>query len=110
MLLNNGLTSAYIRRGDGFRNEITDGGTTIVCSAYMTDYDEPLKSFSDRAYSVALSNHADFNETLEFVRETNAKVVVTDNTRNHGHDLAIAINQRLSGVTAMPSTNQRSDF
>ena len=95
-------------KGDGFRNEVTDGGTTIVCSAFMVDVDDPLKVFSDRAYSVALSNHADFYETLEYVKATKAKVIVTDNTRNHGQELAMAINQSLIGVRAVPSTNLQS--
>lgn len=93
-------------KGDGFRNELTDGGTSIVCSAYIVDFGQPYKAFSDRSYSVALSNHADFAETLEYIHATNARVVVTDNTRNHGQDLAIAINQRLDGVVAMASTNR----
>lgn len=101
---------SYVRlysKGDGFRNELTDGGTTVVCSAFMADTHEPLKAFSDRAYSVALSNHADFHETLEYVKATGAKLVVTDNTRNHGQELAFAIKERLNGVTALVSTNQQ---
>ena len=100
---------AYVRlysKGDGFPNEMTDGGTTIVCSAFMTDFDDPLKSFTDRAYSIALSNHADFTETLEYIQATKASIVVTDNTRNHGQELALAINRRLEGVVAVPSTNK----
>lgn len=101
---------SYVRlysKGDGFGNEPTKDGTTIVCSAFMVDSDHPLKTYSERAYSVALSNHADFTETLEYVRATNASLVVTDNTRNHGQELAIAISERLDGVAAMPSTNKR---
>lgn len=100
---------AYIRlysKGDGFPNEMLDGGTTIVCSAFMTDFDDPVKAFTDRAYSIALSNHADFTETLEYIQATKASVVVTDNTRNHGQELAMAINRLLDGVVAVPSTNQ----
>jgi len=73
----------------------------------MTSADDPLRELSERAYSIALSNHADFNETIDYVRATKAKFVITDNTRNCGQELAIAINQRLSGVTALVSTNQR---
>ena len=65
----------------------------------------PLMTFSDNSYSVALSNHADFNETLRYVEATGAKIVVTDNTRNHGIDLADAINEFLPKVNARPSTN-----
>ena len=94
-------------KGDGFPNEITDGGTTVVCSAFLAEADEPLRSYSPRAFSVALSNHADFAGTLAYVEATGAKVVVTDNTRNHGIDLAVAISQALPNVLVKPSTNQR---
>lgn len=98
---------SYVRlysKGDGFGNERTEG-TSVDCSAYMVRTDHPLLRFSDRAYRVALSNHADFEETLAYVEATGARTVVTDNTRNHGIDLAIAINNRLEGVRAEPSTN-----
>ena len=98
----------YIRlysKGDDFRNEQI-GGTSITCSAYMVNTDHPLMTYSERAYSVALSNHADFHGTLAYVEATGAKRVVTDNTRNHGFELAIAINKHLTGVCAYPSTNK----
>ena len=98
---------AYVRlysKGDGFGNEPA-GGTSVTCSAYMTNVDHPLITYSERAYGVALSNHADFNGTLAYIEATGAKKVVTDNTRSHGWDLAIAINQRLAGVEAKPSSN-----
>ena len=98
---------SYIRlysKGDGFGNELIEG-TTITCSAYMVDSNHPRKAYSERAYSVALSNHADFHETLAYVEATGAKKVVTNNTQNHGWELAIAINNHLSGIHAQPSTN-----
>ena len=98
---------SYIRlysKGDSFGNELI-AGTNITCSAYMVNTDHPLLQFSERAYQVALSNHADFEGTLAYVEATGAKRVVTDNTRTHGVNLAIAINNRLPGVRAEPSTN-----
>ena len=92
-------------KGDGFRNEMVEG-TTVVCSAYMVEADCPMREFSERAYTVALSNHADFNETLKYVKATGARRVITDNTRNKGCELAKALNERLSGVEALPSTNR----
>lgn len=100
--------SSYVRlysKGDPFGNELIEG-TAITCSAYMTGPDNPLLEFSERAYRVALSNHADFDETLAYIEATGARMVVTDNTRSHGIDLAIAINQRLAHVRADPSTNR----
>ena len=97
---------SYLRlysKGDGFRNELIEG-TAVTCSAFMVDTGNPLRRYSERAYSIALSNHADFEETLAYVEATGAKRVVTDNTRNHGVDLALAI-RSLPGVEAEPSTN-----
>ena len=99
---------SYIRlysKGDGFGNEPVDG-TSIICSAYfMVKDDHPLRAYSDRSYQVALSNHADFDETLEYVKATGAKQVITDNTQTHGIDLAVSINSLLQNVRAEPSTN-----
>ena len=100
---------SYIRlysKGDGFRNE-SIAGTSIKCSAYMATHSSssPLTSFSENSFSVALSNHADFLETLKYIEATGAKIVITDNTRNHGIELANAVNERLPGIKARPSTN-----
>ena len=91
-------------KGDGFGNEPI-GGTSITCSAYMANADHPLMTYSERAYRVALSNHADFNETLQYVEATGAKTIITDNTRNHGWELALAIKNYL-GIEAQPSSNR----
>lgn len=98
---------SYVRlysKGDGFPKELVDG-TSVTISAYMADPGNPLMTYSDRAYRVAMSNHADFNGTLEYVRATGARTVITDNTRNHGQQLAIAIRNYL-GIDAEPSSNR----
>ena len=92
-------------RGDGFRNEQIEG-TRISCSAYMVNGDDPMLMHSERSYSVALSNHADFEETIAYVKATGARKVVTDNTRSYGVNLAFAIRDRLPGVIAKPSSNK----
>ena len=99
---------SYIRlyaKGDGLGNEPV-AGTKIKCSAYMVGSDDPVRQFTDGNYSIALTNHADFDETLKYIEATGAKVVVTDNTRNHGMTLAAAINDRLPAVFAVPSSNK----
>ncbi|MYB17547.1 MAG: hypothetical protein F4018_03355 [Acidobacteria bacterium] len=102
---------SYVRlysKGDVTGNEPMVG-TSIACSAFMSGRDgheDPLTMYSDSSYCVALSNHADFEETLSYVRATGAKRVVTDNTRNHGLELALAIKDRIAGVHAGPSTNR----
>ena len=105
------MERSYVRlysKGDEGANEPA-AGTSIVCSAFMSGRDgheDPLSMYSDASYCVALSNHADFEETLAYVRATGATRVVTDNTRNHGWDLALAIRDRIPGVRATPSTNK----
>ena len=95
----------YIRiygKGDGSITGITHG-TSIVLSAYMAPKEDPLVEYSPSAYRVALSGHADFSETMEYIRATGAKEVVTDNYRGgHGVELALAIRSRL-GIQASPS-------
>jgi putative mRNA 3-end processing factor len=97
---------SYVRlysKGDGFPNEQVEG-TSVIVSAYMADRTNPLLAYSDRSFKVALSNHADFNGTLEYVRATGAKRVVTDNTRNNGVQLALAL-RNYFGIEAVPSSN-----
>jgi putative mRNA 3-end processing factor len=82
----------------------TVAGTTITLSAYMAKPDDPVMVYSERSFSVALSNHADFVGTLDYIRATGARYVVTDNTRGgHGAELAEQISHQL-GIVARPST------
>jgi putative mRNA 3-end processing factor len=92
--------------GDEFPVQITKG-STITLSAYMARPDDPIMEYSDCAFGVALSNHADFIGTLEYIQATKAKYVVTDNTRGHGTELAEEVTRRL-GVPAHPSTTTLS--
>lgn len=79
--------------------------SVLKLSAYFARPDEPVVEYSERSFGVALSNHADFDGTLEYVRSTGAKYVVTDNTRGgKGYELALEIKQRL-GIEARPSSN-----
>lgn len=79
-------------------------GSKLVLSAYFARPDNPVIEYSDRAFGIAMSNHADFEGTLEYIRNTNAKFVVTDNTRGKGYQLARAVKQRL-GIEARPSSD-----
>ena len=93
--------------GDQAPSDIASG-SRVTLSAYFTRPDQPITEYSDRAFGVALSNHADFYGTLEYVRTSGAKFVVTDNTRGgKGYDLATEITRRL-GIPARPSTGIES--
>lgn len=82
-----------------FRGDIT----TIHLTASWINGKEPYLELSDHSYQVALSDHADFNETLEYVKATGAKTVLTDDVRGNNADLlASAITSRL-GIQARPA-------
>ena len=99
----------YVRfysKGDRIPVDLKEGAK-IVLSAFMNRTEDPVIEYSDRGYSVALSDHADFDGTLDYVLATGARCVVTDNTRGHGVELALAIQRRL-GIKARPSSNLAS--
>jgi putative mRNA 3-end processing factor len=96
----------YVRFvGTGDAKPVEHKGITIRVSAYLANGDDPVLTFSDRAYGVALCDHADFEGTLEYVEQTGAHVVVTDNSRGEGIELAQELRRRL-GVDARPSSGK----
>lgn len=100
----------YIRlygTGDDRPVDITLGAT-VKLSAYFTRPDAPVVEYSPRSYGVALSGHADFAGTVEYVAATGAEYVVTDNSRGgNAVKLAIELRSRL-GVEAIPSKNRHT--
>ena len=79
--------------------------TTIILSAFMASTTNPVLEHSNRSFRVAMSNHADFDGTLEYVKATGATYVVTDNSRG-GHAVELALElRRLLGIEAVPSSN-----
>jgi hypothetical protein len=99
----------YVRfYGTGDQRPVdTIEGITVKLSAYFTRPDEPVVEYSDRSYGVALSNHADFTGTLEYIAASGARYVITDNSRGRGVHLALEIESRL-GIEARPSSNFHS--
>lgn len=74
--------------------------TIVNLTANWVNGPYPYLEISDTTYNIAISDHADFNETLEYVKETEAKIVLTDSTRgNDAKGLANAITKRL-GIKA----------
>lgn len=77
--------------------------TIINLTAFWVHGDYPFLELSDSSYQIAISDHADFNETLEYIRVTGAKYVLTDSMHgNHAPELAIAITSKL-GIKAKPA-------
>jgi len=82
--------------------------TTINLSAFGLNGDDPVLTYSEGSYRVALSDHADFEGTMDYIRATNARFVLTDNSRGgHAFALAEAIRDRI-GISAKPSENEVS--
>jgi putative mRNA 3-end processing factor len=104
--LRSGRFIRFYGTGDEFPVQIAKG-STITLSAYMSRPDDPVMEYSDIAFSVALSNHADFVGTLEYIKATKAKYVVTDNTRGHAAELALEVTRQL-GIPARPSSTTYS--
>lgn len=101
-ILKSGRYIKFIGKGDQ-RLEPADGQYKIILSAYMVPHKDPMLEVSDVACRIAMSNHADFEETLEYVKATSAKRVLTDNVRGpHGVSLALALRDRLR-VDAEPA-------
>lgn len=97
----------YVRfYGKGDRHPADEvRGSRIVLSAFMTSPDDPVLEYSQHSCRIALSDHADFDATVDYVAETGAKRVVTDNTRGgNAITLAAELSRRL-GILCSPSTN-----
>jgi hypothetical protein len=97
---------SFYGRGDRAPDEPLHG-SKIVLSAFMSRPDSPVLEYSPRSFAVALSDHADFWGTLEYVKATGAKLVICDNTRGRGVELARELRNRLN-VEAIPSSNRLS--
>ncbi len=87
--------------GHRIDDALTESTTSIAISRAWTA-STPSLQVGDRAWHVGLSGHADFEETLEYVKATGASLVLTDNIRGpHGLELAIAVRERLN-IAAIP--------
>jgi putative mRNA 3-end processing factor len=93
--------------GDRLPVDPAADASTIVLSAYMSKMDDPVLVYSSRSFRVAMSNHADFPGTIDYVEATGAQFVVTDNTRGQGVELARELSARLN-VSAIPSESDAS--
>ena len=95
-------SKSYVRFfGQGDQRPIPDGSTSILkLSAFMAKPDDPIVPYSQRVYGIAMSNHADFFGTLDYVGSTKATNVIVDNSRGgHPYELAEQIRLRL-GIEA----------
>jgi len=71
------------------------------------EFNSPKRQVADNEHVVALSDHADFDGLLRYVKESNPKLVITDNYRvGDAKVLAREITKRL-GIKAKPMPESR---
>lgn len=98
--LANGRCVVLYSKGDPKPKDYSLGDSTVMLSAYMVNGHEPLVKYSESSYRVALSDHADYGEIIQYVRATGARKVLVDGARGgHGLELALALKNEL-GVDA----------
>jgi len=87
------------------RNKIGLDNFRISVSGW--EFYSAIRQTDEKEYLVALSDHADFDGLLEYVRQSKPKLVITDNSRvRYGETLAKEIRKHLSiEAHALPKSN-----
>jgi putative mRNA 3-end processing factor len=81
----------------GERIPESDFDAFILVSAYMVPRENPIIQYGERMYRVALTDHADFRGTIDYVAAAAPKVVIVDNSRGgDAQTLAEEIRSRLN--------------
>ncbi|MDE0395545.1 MAG: hypothetical protein OYK82_12295 [Gammaproteobacteria bacterium] len=100
----------YVRcwgHGQSMSNDALPG-TVFRLTKFAAD--EVIKQESDRLFRIGLSNHADFDGTMEYVERTGARFVLTDGSRSSpqkARALAAAISRELE-IDARPAVPRRT--
>jgi putative mRNA 3-end processing factor len=86
----------------GSKNKVGQGHFRICVSGW--EFNSPCREIADNEYIIALSDHSDFDELIEYVRRSKPKLVVTDNFRvGHAETLAREIQRRFKiSAVALP--------
>jgi putative mRNA 3-end processing factor len=74
------------------------------------EFHSPCRQIGAKEHLIALSDHSDFDDLIEYVRQSKPKRVITDNYRvSHGETLAKEIEKRLGiHAVAMPLKRGRA--
>lgn len=72
------------------------------------EFHSPCRQIGEKEHLIALSDHSDFDDLIEYVRRSKPKQVITDNYRmSHGETLAKEIRRRL-GIPAVAMPKRKS--
>lgn len=84
----------------GARKYVGKDATRLYLSGW--EFGEPYRQINEKEYTVALSDHSDFEQLLNYVEESKPRLVITDNYRaGDAQALAREIVKRL-GIPAKP--------
>ena len=86
---------AFVTLGERRHLPWVDRLCKISLSAYMQNSVDPVMHYDNGDCCVALTDHADFQGTLDYVRATEAKTVWTDPRSGNAEALALAISESL---------------
>lgn len=74
------------------------------------EFYSPCRQIGEKEHLIALSDHSDFDDLIEYVRQSKPKLVVTDNYRvSHGETLAKEIKKRL-GIQALAMPTRKGAY
>jgi putative mRNA 3-end processing factor len=87
---------------------IFENATQITLTKFMVPKERPIIELADRAIRIGMSEHADLEGTLEYVKAVSPNFVICDSSREgHAAQLAIQIKNRL-GIEAVASVRRPS--
>jgi putative mRNA 3-end processing factor len=91
----------------GARNKVGQPGFRVYVSGW--EFDSPCRETAEKEYVIALSDHSDFDELMEYVRRSKPKLVITDNFRvGHAETLAKEIRKRYGiSAVALPKNSSK---
>jgi putative mRNA 3-end processing factor len=80
------------------KNKIGHSHLRLYISGW--EFNHPKKQIGDKEYIIALSDHSDYDDLIEYVKHSKPKLVITDNYRvGHAQTLAKEIQKRLATPT-----------
>lgn len=92
----------FVGTGDP-RKEMLTNEHRIKLSASITQMQDPYLEITPRYCRIALTDHADFDGTMEYIARAKPSLVLTDASRSPGHAIALAeaVHAQL-GIDARP--------
>jgi len=104
-IMKSGWYVAFLHSSSGYTSR--PRGTSIILSGW--EFSGPIRFLGENRYIVALSDHADFKQLIEYVESSRPRLVITDNSREgYAAKLAKEIEKRLKiKATPMPPVRMR---